>query len=509
MTDFNKGTLLGVHEITKKFGAVNALRGVTIQFAKGEIHAIVGENGAGKSTLMNILAGMHQPDSGLIEFEGKLVTLNGPGVAVGLGIGIAFQELNLFQNLTVAEVIFGQSANGGLLLNRAKLVQLTKKLIGDSGFEGFGIEPNSQVASLSIGLQQQVEILKSLSAVPRLLILDEPTSSLSGKQAQELFRTIKRLSKAGLSVVYISHHLHEVFEVADRVTVLKDGQVVASHLTKEVTEDVLIREMVGRTLERKFTGGKSSKHGGEYALDVRDLKKEPSVSDFSIKVRQGEIVGLAGLVGAGRTEALRLVAGLDRAESGSVKVAGKSLRIGNVTRAISRGLVYVTEDRRSDGLFLQKTIWENLRSRDIAGTFSSERVSLQQARERACLDIKHFGVVTASDEQFVSNLSGGNQQKVLLASRLNFKPAVLLIDEPTRGVDVGARAQIYELLRSLADAGMAIVVASSDLLEIRSLCDRVVVMRAGRIVGELESDQINEEQIMILATGTKERVDQL
>lgn len=507
MTDFNEGTLLGVHEITKKFGAVNALRGVTIQFAKGEIHAIVGENGAGKSTLMNILAGMHQPDSGLIEFEGKPVTLDGPGVAVGLGIGIAFQELNLFQNLTVAEVIFGQSANGGLLLNRAKMVQLTKELIGDSGFEGFGIEPNSQVASLSIGLQQQVEILKSLSAVPRLLILDEPTSSLSGKQAQELFRTIKRLSKAGLSVVYISHHLHEIFEVADRVTVLKDGQVVASHLTKEVTEDVLIREMVGRTLERKFTGGKSSKHVGEYALEVRDLKREPSVSDFSIKVRQGEIVGLAGLVGAGRTEALRLVAGLDRAESGSVKVAGKSLRIGNVTRAISRGLVYVTEDRRSEGLFLQKTIWENLRSRDIAGTFSSERVSLQQARERACSDIKHFGVVTASDEQFVSNLSGGNQQKVLLASRLNFKPAVLLIDEPTRGVDVGARAQIYGLLRSLADAGMAIVVASSDLLEIRSLCDRVLVMRAGKIVGELESDQINEEQIMILATGTKERVD--
>ena len=458
---------------------------------------------------MNILAGMHQPDSGLIEFEGKPVILNGPGVAVGLGIGIAFQELNLFQNLTVAEVIFGQSANGGLLLNRAKMVRLTKELIVDSGFEGFGSEPNSQVASLSIGLQQQVEILKSLSAVPRLLILDEPTSSLSGKQAQELFRTIKRLSKAGLSVVYISHHLHEVFEVADRVTVLKDGQVVASHLTKEVTEDVLIREMVGRTLERKFTGGKSSKYGGEYALEVRDLKKEPSVSDFSIKVRQGEIVGLAGLVGAGRTEALRLVAGLDRAESGSVKVAGKSLRIGNVTRAISRGLVYVTEDRRSDGLFLQKTIWENLRSRDIAGTFSSERVNLQQARERACSDIKHFGVVTASEEQFVSNLSGGNQQKVLLASRLNFKPAVLLIDEPTRGVDVGARAQIYGLLRSLADAGMAIVVASSDLLEIRSLCDRVLVMRAGKIVGELESDQLNEEQIMILATGTKERVDQL
>ena len=233
MAKFDECTLLGVHEITKKFGAVNALRGVTIEFAKGEIHAIVGENGAGKSTLMNILAGMHQPDSGLIEFEGKPVTLNGPGVAVGLGIGIAFQELNLFQNLTVAEVIFGQSAVGGLLLNRAKMVQLTKKLIVDSGFEGFGIEPNSQIGSLSIGLQQQVEILKSLSAAPRLLILDEPTSSLSGRQSQELFRTIKRLSKAGLSVVYISHHLHEVFEVANRVTVLKDGQVVATHLTKD------------------------------------------------------------------------------------------------------------------------------------------------------------------------------------------------------------------------------------------------------------------------------------
>jgi len=317
LTTFNHDTLLGVHEITKKFGAVNALRGVTIQFAKGEIHAIVGENGAGKSTLMNILAGMHQPDSGLIEFEGKPVNLIGPGAAVELGIGIAFQELSLFQNLTVAEVIFGQNAAGGLLLNRAKMIQLTKKLIIDSGFEGFGIEPNSQIGSLSIGLQQQVEILKSLSAEPRLLILDEPTSSLSGKQAQELFRTIKRLSKAGLSVVYISHHLHEVFEVANRVTVLKDGQVVATHLTKDVTEEDLVREMVGRTLERKFTGGKSSKHEGEYALEVQDLKKEPSVSDFSIQVRQGEIVGLAGLVGAGRTEALRLIAGLDRAESGS------------------------------------------------------------------------------------------------------------------------------------------------------------------------------------------------
>jgi ribose transport system ATP-binding protein len=317
------------------------------------------------------------------------------------------------------------------------------------------------------------------------------------------------LSKTGLSVVYISHHLHEVFEVANRVTVLKDGQVVATHLTKEVTEDVLVREMVGRTLERKFTGGKSSKHGGGYALEVQDLKKDPSVSEFSIKVRQGEIVGIAGLVGAGRTEALRLIAGLDRAESGSVKVAGKSLQMGSVTRAISQGVVYVTEDRRSDGLFIQKTIWENLRSRDIAGTFSNERVSLQKAREQACLDIEHFGVVTASEEQSVSHLSGGNQQKVLLASRLNFEPAVLLIDEPTRGVDVGAREQIYGLLRSLADAGMAIVVASSDLLEIRSLCDRVLVMRAGRIIGELESDQLDEEQIMILATGTKERADQL
>lgn len=505
MTQYEAETLLEVREISKRFGVVNALRGVSMRFLKGEIHAIVGENGAGKSTLMNVLAGMHQPDSGVLEFEGKAVTLNGPAASVGLGIGIAFQELSLFQNLTVAEVIYGQNSDGGVLLNRSKMIQRTQDLIVESGFERFGIAPDSPIASLSIGLQQQVEILKALSAKPRLLILDEPTSSLSGKQAQELFRTIKRLSNSGLSVVYISHHLPEIFEVANRVTVLKDGQVVASHLTSEVNEDVLVREMVGRTLTRKFTSPASFQGGDEYALEVTGVKKEPHVADFNLRVRRGEIVGLAGLIGAGRTEALRLVAGLDKAEAGSMLVGGKPLRLGNVTRAISQGVMYVTEDRRSDGLFLQKAIWENLRSRDLAGTTLGKRIDVRQARSRAREDVEHFGVVASSEEQTVGNLSGGNQQKVLLASRLNFEPLVLLIDEPTRGVDVGAREQIYSLLRSLAQKGMAIVIASSDLLEIRGLCDRVLVMRTGRIVGELQNDGLEEEQIMSLAAGTQER----
>jgi ABC-type sugar transport system ATPase subunit len=498
--------LLAVDGVTKSFGSVRALRGVSMAFHAHDVHAIVGENGAGKSTLMNILSGVYRPDSGSIAWGGDRVTLDDPGVAVRLGIGIAYQELSLFQNLTVAENIFGQAPGAGPIMRRAGLRAETAELIKESGFERFGIRPDHVVGSLSVGLQQQVEILKALSNHPRLLILDEPTSSLSAVQTEELFATIKRLSAGGLSVVYISHHLSEVFQVADRVTVLKDGQLVATHPIAEVTEDLLVSEMVGRELTRSFAAGARPVSDG-YVLEAAGLQKDPYVAEFSLHVRRGEIVGLAGLVGAGRTEALRLVAGLDKPTAGTVTLEGKLLPRGDAAKAMEAGVVYVTEDRRTDGLFLDKTIWENLRARRIAGPRLAERESLRQSQVQARHDIGRFGIVTPSEVQLASKLSGGNQQKVLLASRINCEPTVLLVDEPTRGVDVGAREQIYVLLRNLADEGLAVVIASSDLLELRGLCDRALVLRAGRVVGELDRDHLNEETIIALATGTTEGID--
>jgi ribose transport system ATP-binding protein len=489
--------LLEARTLCKQFPGVRALHQVQFNLQPGEVLAVIGENGAGKSTLMKILGGVQSPDSGQILLEGKPVRIDSVRAAERLGIALIHQELNLADNLDVAANVFlGREPRLGCFVDRPRLYGSSHRFLEQVGLD---CSPRTLVSTLSLGRQQMVEIAKALSANARVLIMDEPTSSLSQHETEQLYRVVKDLRSRGVSIVYISHRLGEVKELADRVLVLRDGQNAGELAREEINHDAMVRLMVGRDLGRH---ARSSFGRGEALLEVRGLRTPTYPRHpLNFALRPGEIVGVAGLVGAGRTEMLRVLFGIDRAVGGEVRVSGRPVQLHSPGDAIAAGLALVPEDRKLQGVILEMAVRENT---TLASLRRDSRAGfLNRPREEAIAEkmTKQLNVKTPSLSQFVQYLSGGNQQKVALAKWLALEPRVLLLDEPTRGIDVGSKQEIYRLMEELAGRGVAILFVSSEMEEVLRMSDRSLVMCQGRITGELGRKDLSEEAIMRLATG--------
>jgi ribose transport system ATP-binding protein len=490
------GAVLEARGVVKRFPGVLALGGVDLALARGEVLALIGENGAGKSTLMQVLAGIQQPDAGELLLDGRAVVIRSPRAAADLGIALIHQELNVCDNLSAgANVFLGREPRRMGFVDGATLRARAAELLGTIG-AGFG--PDAPLTELSVGQQQLVEIAKALSIDARVLIMDEPTSSLSAQETSELFRVVRELRARGVGVIYISHRLGEVTALADRALVLRDGRNAGELARAELSHDAMVRLMVGRavTVAHRVT----ARVDGAPLLEVRGLRTASHPAHaIDLTVRPGERVGIAGLVGAGRTELLRALFGIDAPLAGEVRVAGVPVT-GGPPGALAAGLGLVPEDRKRHGLFLDWPVAENL---SIASLDKHARAGfVARAAERRATDegTRRLGVKTA-EGRAVGLLSGGNQQKVVLGRWLARDPRVLLLDEPTRGVDVGARQELYRLLEELAESGVALLFASSEMEEVLALADRVLVMHEGRLAGELTRAELSEEAIMALATG--------
>jgi len=497
--------LLALRGIGKRFGASRALTGVDFSLARGEIHALCGENGAGKSTLMNIIDGIHQPDEGEITLDGRQVVIDGPAHAMRLGIGLVHQEIALCADATVAENIFMPEINAGrqAWMDYASLNARAAKVLQRLGQ---AIDPGALVGELSISSQQLVEIAKALTLDCKVLILDEPTAALTDNESAALFKVLHDLKAQGIGIVYISHRMAEIFAHCDRVTVLRDGRNVHSGPLAELDADALVRRMVGRDLGNYYPPKQEASAAGDAVLEVIDLADGARVHGVSFTLRRGEILGIAGLMGAGRSELAETVCGLRPATRGTVRLRGKALSIRKYSDALRAGIAYLSEDRKAAGVYLDLPIAQNIASMALQRV-SSRFGLLQRAAEHrlavtlgAKLKLKSDGVAIA-----VASLSGGNQQKVAIAKLLATEPSVLLMDEPTRGVDVGAKSEIHHILRELANQGTGVVVISSELPEIIGLCDRALVIRDGRLAGELQGHDMTEEALLRLASGLCEQ----
>ncbi|MEU2724734.1 sugar ABC transporter ATP-binding protein [Streptomyces smyrnaeus] len=494
----DRAPVLALREVNKSFGSVRALRGVHLDLYAGETHALAGENGAGKSTLIKILAGVHTPDSGTVLLDGSPAVFHGPADARDAGIAVIYQEPTLFGDLSIAENIFmGRQPRRFMgRIDHTAVREATAALMDRLGVD---LHPDRAARGLSIADQQIVEIAKALSFDARVLIMDEPTAALTGSETARLFAVVEALRAEGAAVLFISHRLGEIFELCTRVTTLRDGRLVASESLAGLTEDDLVRRMVGRELGELYP--KQETRTGEVALTVHRLTREGVFRDISFEVHKGEIVALAGLVGAGRSEVAQAVFGVDRPDAGEVRVAGKALRPGSPTAAMGAGLALVPEDRRQRGLVMEASIERNI---GLTGLGSLGRGGLvRRAAERARAGDWGLKLRLKYDRlsDSVSVLSGGNQQKVVLAKWLATRPTVLIVDEPTRGIDVGTKAEVHRLLTSLAAEGLAILMVSSDLPEVLGMADRVLVMHEGRLVSEIPRDRADEETVMAAATG--------
>ncbi len=494
-------TVLELRDIVKTFPGVRALDGAKFELRAGECHALVGENGAGKSTLMNVIAGVYRPEAGKILLAGREAAFANPHSAARQGIGVVFQELSLAPNLSVAENIFAHR-QPTRWLNLIDWPALHRRAAEMLAMFRLAIHPATLVKNLSMAQRQVVEILKALSHRPKVVILDEPTSSLTAVETKLLFENIRRLKPEGVSFIYISHHLQEIFEVADRVTIMRDGRYVDTLDVRDATEDAIVRKMVGRELLNVY--GRRKAPVGEVYFRVEGAVREGVFQDVRLELRRGEILGLAGLVGSGRTELGRAICGIEPLDGGTMTLEGKPLKIASARQAISRGMGYLTEDRKDQGLFPRMTIRDNCAApslREFAGALGVMNDGLLR---RHAEEIRgKFNIVAPSTSQRVGRLSGGNQQKVLLSMWMGIRPRLLIVDEPTRGVDVGARGEIYALLRDLAATGVGILMISSDLQEILGLADRVLVMRGGRVVARLPREIATEENIIAAATGVQ------
>ncbi|MEV6793141.1 sugar ABC transporter ATP-binding protein [Streptomyces sp. NPDC051320] len=490
--------VLALEGVSKSFGAVRALRGVSLQLYAGEAHALAGENGAGKSTLIKTLAGVHRPDTGTVLLDDDPVEFHGPADARDAGVAVIYQEPTLFPDLSVAENIFvGRqlSRSFGRVDHRA-----VKNAAADLFTRlGVDLDPDQPARGLSIADQQLVEIAKALSFDARVLIMDEPTAALTGSEVARLFGVVKTLREQGAAVLFISHRLEEIFELCQRVTTLRDGAWISSEPLEGLTEDDLVRRMVGRDLDELYP--KQATDIGEVALTVRRLTREGVFTDVSFEVRRGEIVGLAGLVGAGRSEVARAVFGVDRFDGGEVEVLGRKLKPGAPSLAMGAGLALVPEDRRAQGLVMDMSIERNIGLTGFADTTRGGLMNRTAERSRAVDWAVKLQVKYARLADVVGTLSGGNQQKVVLAKWLATAPQVLIVDEPTRGIDVGTKAEVHRLLSSLAAQGVAVLMISSDLPEILGMADRVLVMYEGRLAADIPRAEATEETVMAAATG--------
>jgi len=492
--------LISAQDVSKSFPGVRALKRVGFELLSGEVHALVGENGAGKSTLMKILAGIYSRDGGDIFYNGEPVNFTSPRAAQVVGIGIVHQELQLMNHLTVAQNIFiGREPRGrfGLLLDEDKLNRQARDILDHMHLR---LDPRAIVGGLTVAKQQMVEIAKALSYNSRVLIMDEPTAALNNAEIAELFKIIRELKARGVGIVYISHKMDELKEISDRVTVLRDGEYVATVPTATTSLDTIISMMVGRTLMDMSRPAQQNARD-EIVLEVRKLNCGPLVKDVSFALRRGEILGFAGLMGAGRTEVARAIFGADRPTSGDIVVRGESATIKSPTDAVAHGIGYLSEDRKRFGLAVGMDVESNVvmatLAKHLAFGFALRRRSMRQTVDTF---IRLLNIRTPSATQEVRLLSGGNQQKIVVAKWLARDCDILFFDEPTRGIDIGAKAEIYKLLRSLADQGKAIVMISSELPEILLMSDRIAVMCEGRITGEIAASGATQEGIMRLAT---------
>jgi ribose transport system ATP-binding protein len=500
--------ILEMRGVSKSFFGIKALRSVDLTVYAGEIHALMGENGAGKSTLMKILSGAYRPDpGGEIRIEGKPVRIEGPLGGRAAGISIIYQELSLAPNLSVAENIYlgREVSRSGLLARGAMRVgvgPILERLAAD-------FLPSTLVAHLSIGQRQLVEIARALHTRSKILIMDEPTTALSAGESERLFALIRQLRAEGLAIIYISHRMDEVYALGDRVTVLRDGRLVGSLDKPEIRADTIVRLMVGRDVSSFYKKDHDAEAGrGHPMLAAVDLGDGQRVKGCSLTVHAGEVVGLAGLIGAGRTELAHLIIGASPKTSGHIEIDGRPINIGTPGEALDAGIAYLTEDRKALGLFLDMSCLDNI---NLAVLRQDAKLGCildrDKARDRANKAFAALGIRAPNVGVVAGALSGGNQQKVLLSRLLATTPKILILDEPTRGVDVGAKSEIYSIIDNLAKSGAAILVISSDLPEIIGICDRVIVMRAGHIAGEIErtaTSPLNQEDIMALATGMEQ-----
>lgn len=485
--------------IKKVFGKNRVLEGVDFDLLPGEVHALMGENGAGKSTLMNILTGLHEKDSGTITIDGQEQTFDNPKEAEKQGVSFIHQEMITWPELTVIENIFmgkEYSSKFGILNNK-----LMKKEANQALEElGVSIPLNKRMGSLSVGQQQLIEIAKTLLNDVKVLIMDEPTAALTDSEIQMLFQIINRLKAEGVSIVYISHRMEEIFQICDRITVMRDGKSVATHNISETNDREIVKEMVGRDIDDFYPN--EDNRTDEVLLEVKNLNNK-NIKDISFKLHSGEILGFSGLMGAGRTEIMRAIFGLDPLDSGEIFIEGKPVDLKNSHTAISHGVGFLTESRKEEGLILDFSVKDNI-SMTAFEEFSKKGV-IDTKVENQFVDllIDRLTVKTSSRDLPVRFLSGGNQQKVVMAKWIGAGSRILILDEPTRGVDVGAKKEIYNLMMELTKRGVGILMVSSDLPEVMEISNRICVVHEARIAGEVTDDDINEEKIMTLATGGK------
>jgi ABC-type sugar transport system ATPase subunit len=493
-------TLLTIKDLTKRFPGVLAVDRVSFSLNKGEILALIGENGAGKSTLTNMLSGVHKPDLGQIMLDGEQLKFSSSHDAIKHGISMVFQELSLVETLSVSENIFANRHPVGKLNNIhwRQLYQDTRDLLERFDLK---INPHQLIKRLSMGQQQILEILKAISTNPKVLILDEPTSSLTEAETDYLFKNIRKLRDEGMSFIYITHKLSEVFEIADRVVVMRDGCYVASSPVREVNENDLVAMMVGREIEDQYGQTTGRFEGNEY-FRVERFSHKNKFRNVSFSLKKGEILGFAGLVGAGRTELAQSIFGIQPKDSGTLYLDGNEIMLTKPKHAVKHRIAYLTEDRKGLGLFLSMPIKDNIVAASLKAVTSKIGLVKKNLVEQCALQkVNEFSIATPTIKKKVFNLSGGNQQKCLVAMWMSIAPKVIIFDEPTRGVDVGARAEIYNKLQEVASNGTGIVMISSDMSELIGMCDRILVMHQGVLQGEVLRKDFSEELILSYAAG--------
>ncbi|MCK1997550.1 sugar ABC transporter ATP-binding protein [Psychrobacillus psychrodurans] len=485
--------------ISKAFNGNTVLSNIEFEVKKGEIHALMGENGAGKSTLMKILTGIYTRDSGDIKVKGQIVDFKNPKEAEQHGIAVIHQELNILPDLTVAENLFlGNERTFGKspVLKTKEMNKQAKEILLSLGLD---IDVKMVARSLSVGKQQIIEIAKAISSNAELIVMDEPTAALTDREIETLFVTIRALQAKGVSFVYISHRMEEIFAICDRITILRDGQYVGVKKVKDTTFDEIVQMMVGRELGNRFP--ERSVKIGEVKLVAKSLTRNGYFEDVSFELRKGEVLGIAGLMGAGRTEVAQALFGYKKLNKGEVFLDGKLVEIQNPSKAIKLGFGFVTEDRKSEGLIVDFSVKDNLGITNFDKISRNGVVGAKKEQELYDSMVKRLGVRTSGPNQFVKSLSGGNQQKIVIAKWLGIEPDILILDEPTRGVDVGAKKEIYSIINALAEKGVAILMISSELPEVIGMVDRVLVMHEGKITADLTKDEMTQEKIMHYATG--------
>lgn len=484
--------------INKSFGTNQVLNNAGFFLNDGEVHALMGENGAGKSTLMKILTGVYTKDSGVVKVDGKEVSYSSPQEAEAAGIVFIYQELNVMFDLTVEENLFmGKEITKGMgICNRKAMRARAEEVLSRMGVK---IPVDTVMSDLSVGQQQMIEICKALLVDAKVIIMDEPTAALTQSETAALFEVINNLRKRGVSIVYISHRMEEIFDLCDRITVLRDGQYIDTRNISDIDMDDIVRMMIGREIGERYP---SRNHSiGETVFEVRNLTKKDAFEDVSFSVGAGEVLGVSGLMGAGRTEIMQALFGYVRSDSGEILIDGKPVKIKNPADAMKAGIGFITEDRKVEGLMLDKTIRENIGLTNLGVISGGGVISKPKEKSLIKRGIEEFKIRCFGSEHECGNLSGGNQQKVVLAKWIYTEPKILILDEPTRGVDIGAKKEIYNVINDMASKGVAIIMVSSELPEVLGMSDRVMVVREGDVRGILTIENANQENIMTLATG--------